>query len=196
MFHNEKVAWLLTKVGYKKEVMEMQKNIINKIKETLEDMNMPCEWRVEWFKQKHMIEIVVMIPVAMPLDERVSDQYGTVNSHDQFVFEETILLFDSRLAEIKNDNYLLSIPFDKEDGLYGGTIQALCKTLRLSVVQAISDLNEFIHDNQTVLFEMKWHNDNYLSTIKTMKDLNRFDYVIYSYPSDITEKVVDENEVE
>ena len=43
---------------------------------------------------------------------------------------------------------------------------------------------------------MKWHNDNYLSTIKTMKDLNRFDYVVYSYPSDITEKVVDENEVE
>ncbi|AZP05469.1 DUF3013 family protein [Jeotgalibaca ciconiae] len=174
----------------------MQKNIINKIQKTMESLHFPCEWRIEWFKQKHTIEIVVMIPVTLEKDSTVTDQYEKVNIHDNFVFEDAVLLYDTRLSDIKNSNYLATIEFDKEDGLYGGTIESICKNLRVSVGQAMNDLHEFLQDDAQVRFEIKWNDNNYQNTIKTLKDIDRFDYAIYSYPSEITEDVVDENEVE
>ncbi|MDE1547880.1 DUF3013 family protein [Jeotgalibaca caeni] len=174
----------------------MQKSMISYIQETMEDLHFPCEWRIEWFKQKHMIELLVMIPVELEEGQKLTDRYGVLNVGSKFVFEDAILLYDVHLAQIRNDNYITAIEFDEPDGMYGGTIQALCKNLRLTVGQAITQLEEFIVDENQSRFEMVWNDDNFQATIKTLKDTGRFDYTIYSYPSDITEDVVGSNELE
>lgn len=174
----------------------MQKSMINHIQTTMKELHFPCEWRIEWFKQKHMIEIVVMLPVQLDDESKLTDRYGTVNVQPKFVFEDAILLYDTHLAEIKNDNYIAALEFDEPDGLYGGTIQALCKNLRITVGQAIPQLRDFFEDEDISRFEMVWNDDNFQATMNTLKDTGRFDFTVYPYPSDITEEVVGTNELE
>lgn len=174
----------------------MQISMIEKLHQTMKELNFPCEWRIEWFKQKHMIEIAVMLPVHIPDDLSLTDRYGVSNIGETFVFEDTVLLYDVHLAEIRNDNYISTIEFDEPDGMYGGTIQAICKTLRLTVGQAIPQLEEFVQEESVSRFEMVWNDENFQATMNTLKDTGRFDYTIFAYPSDITEKVVGSNEVE
>ena len=176
---------------------KMQKSMIEKIHETMKELHFPCEWRIEWFKQKHMIEIVIMIPVsAKDNEEKIKDRYGIVNEKVDFIFEDTILLYDIHLAEIKDDNYITAIEFDEPDGLYGGTIQAICKNLRITVGEAMVQLKEFFSEENRMRFEIEWNDENYQSTIRTLKNSGRFDENIYTYPSDITEDLEENHGLE
>lgn len=175
----------------------MEKSMIEKIHETMISMHFPCEWRVEWFKQKHMIEIAVMIPISLGnRTQKVRDRYGDTNIDADFVFEDTLLLYDVHLAKISDDNYITAIEFDEPDGLYGGTILAICKNLRITVGEAITQLQEFLSDDEQARFEMEWNNENYQSTIQTLKDTGRFEQILYPYPSDITEDLEEKDDLE
>lgn len=171
--------------------------MIENIHETMKDLHFPCEWRIEWFKQKHMIEIVIMIPTSVSNDEdKVMDRYGIENEEAQFIFEDAILLYDIHLAEIRDDNYITAIEFDEPDGLYGGTIQAICKNLRITVGEAIVRLEEFFSEKDLMRFEMEWNDENYQSTIRNLKNIGRFDETLFYYPSDITEDLEENDELE
>lgn len=174
----------------------MQKSMIEYIHTTMNNLHFPCEWRIEWFKQKNMIEIVLMIPSHANEDARLEDKYGNSNLEDFFVFEDAILVYDLSLAEIQDDNYITALKFDEPGGLYGGTIEAMCKTLRITVMQAMTRLEEFLKDEDQTVFTIGWNEENYRSTIQTLKDTGRFDKTLYYYPSDITEDVEDDDEME
>ncbi len=100
------------------------------------------------------------------------------------------------MGVLKDDNYLATIAFDDEKGVSGGLIDAICKTMRLVIGEAVVELEEFLMSDAYDHFEIKWNNQNYLSTLQTLKDTSRFDTSIYSYPSELPEGVVKNNEVE
>lgn len=174
----------------------MQKSMIEYIHTAMKGHHFPCEWRIEWFKQKNMIEVVIMIPAHANEDERIEDKYGNANIESFFVFEDAILLYDINLAEIQDDNYITAIKFDEPGGMYGGTMDALCKTLRIAVMQAMTRLEEFLKDEDQSVFFIEWNEENYQSTIQTLKNTGRFDKTLYYYPSDITEDVEGTDEME
>ena len=196
MSQEERAELMITLGGNSKPNEEKKDTMIDHIQKKMQHQHFPCEWRIELLKQKHIIEIVVMIPVELGIEKTFTDRYGKRNTKSKFVFEDTVLLYDARLAEIKDDNYITTLSFDEPDGFYGGTIEAICKNLRLTVGEAIPQLNEFIHDDDQNHFELNWNEDSFQTTIKTLKDTGRFDYTIYAYPLENTGETVEANEME
>lgn len=174
----------------------MRNNMIERITNTMNNLHFPCEWRIQWFEREQKVEIIFMLEVNAHEDTKVTDKYQSVNHGNQFVFEDAVLLFHPNLAVLKDDNYLATIAFDDEKGVSGGLVDALCKTMRLVIGEAVVKLEEFMMSGTYDRFEIKWHKNNYLSTVQTLKDTARFDALIYSYPSELPEGVVGNNEVE
>lgn len=174
----------------------MRNNMIERITDTMNALHFPCEWRIQWFEREQKVEIILMLEVHAPENTKLTDKYQSVNSSDHFVFEDVVLLFHPNLGVLKDDNYLATIAFDDEKGVSGGLIDAICKTMRLVIGEAVVELEEFLMSDAYDHFEIKWNNQNYLSTLQTLKDTSRFDTSIYSYPSELPEGVVKNNEVE
>lgn len=192
----ERAKLMITLGGKSKTNNEKTDSMIERIEKVMKEQHFPCEWRIEWLKQKHMIEIVVMIPVELDAGKTMTDRYGMTSTRSNIIFEDTVLLYNARLAEIKNENYITTLAFDEPEGLYGGTIEAICKNLRLTVGEAIPQLQEFLNDENQHYFELNWNESSYKTTLKTLKDTGRFDYTIYTYPLEKTGETVKPNEVE
>lgn len=174
----------------------MRNNMIERITDTMNKLHFPCEWRIQWFEREQKVEIIFMFEVKAHENTKVTDKYQNVNHSNQFVFEDAVLLFHPNLAVLKDDNYLATVAFDDENGVSGGLVDALCKTMRLVIGDASVELEEFMMSDTYDHFEVKWNKRNYLSTVQTLKDTGRFDASIYSYPSELPEGVVENNEVE
>ncbi|MGP6139707.1 MULTISPECIES: DUF3013 family protein [unclassified Jeotgalibaca] len=174
----------------------MRNNMIERITNTMNELHFPCEWRIQWFQREQKVEIIFMFEVNASEQLEVADKYQTVNSSNQFVFEDAVLLYHPHLAILKDDNYLTTIAFDDDKGISGGLIDAVCKTMRLVIGEAIVELEEFLVSDDLSHFEIDWNSNNFLSTMQTYKDTGRFDATIYSYPSELPEGVVENNEVE
>lgn len=174
----------------------MRNNMIARLTQTMNDLHFPCEWRIQWFQREQKIEIILMVEVNAPENIVLTDKYQTANNDTQFVFEDAVLLYHPNLALLRDDNYLATIAFDGDNGISGGMIDALCKTMRLAVGAAMVELEEFLVDATYAHFEIVWNHENYLSALQTLKDTGRFDATVYSYPSELPEGVVENNEVE
>ena len=98
----------------------MDKSMIDKIHEELEEQQLPCEWRLEWHKPFHTVEIVLLLEVSYPPDNSISDIFGHSNHEDRFVFEDSDLVDDRASSKIKTAEDLAGIPFDPEEGSPGG----------------------------------------------------------------------------
>ena len=174
----------------------MRNNMIERLTDTLNNLHFPCEWRIQWFEREQKIEVIFMFEVKANENIKVMDKYQSVNHSNQFIFEDAVLLFHPSLAVLKDENYLATIAFDDEKGISGGLIDAFCKTMRLVIGEALVELDEFMTSDAYDRFEIKWNKHNYLSTVQTLRDTARFDTLIYSYPSELPEGVVGNNEVE
>lgn len=174
----------------------MHNNMIERLTDTMNSLQFPCEWRIQWFQREQKVEIIFLIEIVAPENLEVADKYQTVNSTNQFVFEDAVLIYHPYLEILEDDNYLTTVAFDDENGISGGLIDALCKTLRLVIGEAIVEIEEFLKDENHSHFKIDWNNSNFLSTLETLKSIKRFDTTIYSYPSELPEGVVGKNEVE
>lgn len=169
----------------------MQKNMIERIADTMNVLHFPCEWRIQWFQREQKVEIFFMFEVDLKSHCMIQDKYHTVNSSDQFVFEDAVLFYHPHLAYSKDDNYLTTLAFDSMNGLSGGMIDSICKTLRLIVGEAVVELEEFLENERYDHFQIEWNEQNFLSILKTFKETGRFDTTIYSYPTEVSEGVVE-----
>ena len=160
----------------------MNKSMIDKLHEELEEQHLPCEWRLEWHKPFHTVEIVLLLEVSYPPDNSISDIFGHSNHEDRFIFEDSVLFYDRASSKIKTEEYLTGIPFDRKKGIQGGLAEAVVKNIRLTVGEANTKLRDFLKGEGESSFELHWNELNFMQTIETLKELGRFDETYYRYP--------------
>jgi hypothetical protein len=164
------------------EGIGMDSDMVSLIKLKLEEQHLPCEWRLEWHKTFHTVEIVLLLEVVHPPDNTLWDKHGSTNYEDTFIFEDSILLYDRQNSKIRTDEYLASVPFDRKKGMQGGLVDTLVKNIRLTVNAANNELRDFLLDRGEPLFEMHWNEQNFLASLDTLKKIGRYDETYYRYP--------------
>lgn len=160
----------------------MDSDMVSLIKLKLEEQYLPCEWRLEWHKTFHTVEIVLLLEVVHPPDNTLWDKYGSTNYEDKFIFEDSIVLYDRQTSKIRMDEYLASVPFDRKKGIQGGLVDALVKNIRITVNAANNELRDFLSNGEQSLFEMHWNEQNFLASLDTLKKIGRYDESYYRYP--------------
>ena len=160
----------------------MEKSMIDRIHEELKEQYLPCEWRLEWHKPFHTVEIVLLLEVRYPPDNSISDKFGHSNHEDRFIFEDSVVFYDRSASKIRTDDYLAGIAFDRKKGIQGGLAKAVVKNIRLTLGEANSNLREFLTDEGKASFELHWNELNFVQTIETLKEIGRYDETYYRYP--------------
>lgn len=160
----------------------MEMDMISLLQMKMEEQQLPCEWRIEWHKTFHTVEIVLLLEVVHLSDNTVIDKYGYSNYDENFIFEDSVLLYDREFSKSAIDDYLSRIPFDRKKGIQGGFADAIVKTIRLTVNAANNELREFVSDKGKSLFEMHWNEQNFLTSQETLKKIGRYDETYYRYP--------------
>lgn len=163
--------------------MMAQESVLDYLGEALEESDFEFDWKLEWDKKQHAIEVYFSI-FAEKNEENIviEDIEGTTAQGDIIQFEDAICLFDPKKSKIQMDNYLKAFPVDFKIGIEKGYIDALLKTLRIVVTEGQSDLLDFATDPTIEEFELNWNDTNFDGTIKTLKDINRYNEEKLSYP--------------
>lgn len=160
-----------------------QETLIDYLGEALEESDFEFDWKLEWNKKQHAIEVYFSIFAEQKEDNIIiEDIEGTAAQNEIIQFEDAICFFDPKKSKIQMDNYLKAFPFDFKMGIEKGYIEAILKTLRIVVTEGQSDLLDFASDPTIEEFELNWNDTNFDGTIKTLKDINRYSEEKLLYP--------------
>ncbi|WP_407370605.1 DUF3013 family protein [Carnobacterium sp.] len=160
-----------------------QETLLDYLGEALEESDFEFDWKLEWNKRQHAIELYFSIFAENKENHVViEDVEGTANEGEIIQFEDAICFFDPKKSKIQMDNYLKAIPFDFKMSIEKGYVDAVLKTLRIVVTEGQSDLLDFATDPSIDTFELNWNDTNFDGTIKTLKDINRYSEEKLIYP--------------
>lgn len=160
----------------------MNKDIIDYLQESLEQKEPFFDWELNWNKRQHVIELFITIYTEMESEVVIQDTEGTVNKEEGIQFEDAICFYDPDKSKIVTDDYLHAFPFSIKKGLEKGYLDAVIKVLRIVVGEGQTNLEEFVRNPEVETFELVWNEGNFNQTIETLKDTNRYDTTLVSYP--------------
>lgn len=140
------------------------------------EMHPNFQWKIVKNSEKHIVEVYFTFLIDVPKDIQVQDSEGSVNEPGVLQFEDVICFYDPHVSHVSADHYLIAFPFDLDQGMEKGFIDAVCKHLNIVATQGSASLREFIQTPTFDQFELSWNNQNFEGTIQTLKDIDRYSY--------------------
>ena len=84
-----------------------QETVLDYLGEALEESDFEFDWKLEWNKRQHAIELYFSIFAENKENHVViEDVEGTANEGEIIQFEDAICFFDPKKSKIQMDNYL------------------------------------------------------------------------------------------
>lgn len=132
------------------------------------------QWRMVSDRHKRALEIYFVVSLDQTADYFVQDVNGQVNQNEFIQFEDVVCIYDADNHRIVPDNYLYALPFNVDEGIEEGHVDALLKQLNIIIAGANSQLREFLLDEKQTEFELEWHQRNFENTIATLQNTKNY----------------------
>lgn len=142
-------------------------------KNMLENAN-NYQWRIVYDSHKRALEVYFVISFEQDTNQSVQDVNGQVNRSNLIQLEDVICFYDENNHHIVSKNYLYALPFNVEDGIEEGHVDALLKQLNIIIASAPSQMRDFLLDANQDEFALEWHEVNYKNTIATLKNTKHY----------------------
>lgn len=182
-------------VEYKKDeegVETVETDLTHYIYEKMLDHAKNYQWRIVADSHKNALELYFVISLENETSQYVQDINGQVNEKSLIQFEDVICLYDESSNRIEPKNYLYALPFNVDDGIDEGLVDALLKQLNILVAGAKSQIREFLLDASQDEFTLEWHNVNFKNTIETLKDTNNYSMNRLTFEKQDNKSLVDQ----
>lgn len=152
----------------------METDLTNYIYEKMVNNAKNYQWRIVADSQKNALEIYFVVSLENEADQYVQDVNGQVNQDKLIQLEDVICIYNDKNNRIEPKNYLYALPFNPENGIEEGHVDALLKQLNIIIAGANSQIREFLLDASQNEFKLEWHDVNFSNTIETLKDTRNY----------------------
>lgn len=132
------------------------------------------QWRIVYDSYKRALEVYFVISFEQDTNQSVQDVNGQVNRSNLIQLEDVICFYDENNHRVVSKNYLYALPFNVEEGIEEGHVDALLKQLNIIIASAPSQMRDFLLDVNQDEFVLEWHEVNYKNTIATLKNTNHY----------------------
>ena len=152
----------------------METDLTNYIYEKMVDNAKNYQCRIVADSHKNALEIYFVVYLENEADQYVQDVNGQVNQDKLIQLEDVICIYNGINNRIEPENYLYALPFNPENGIEEGHVDALLKQLNIIIAGANSQIREFLLDASQNEFKLEWHDVNFSNTIETLKDTRNY----------------------
>ncbi len=132
------------------------------------------QWRLVFDSHKQALEIYFVIALKAEEAKYVQDVNGSVNRSELLQYEHVACFYNADENRIVPGNYLYAVPFNPNEGIAKGIVDAYLKQQHILVSSVHGQLREFLLDDSQKEFTMEWNEKYVTDTINTMKETNRY----------------------
>lgn len=152
-----------------------QKNLlVEYIAENLRELHPFFQWKSVENQSKNIVEVYITFREKVNEETQVQDIIGQNNTRGYIQFEDVICFYDPKISHIRPENYLKSFPFDYNQGIEKGFVEAVLKQLHIEATNGHGRLKEFVEDDTISEFSMEWSDENFEMTLQTLRDTKRY----------------------
>lgn len=166
--------------------------LTNFIKEQLYLNRADFQWKLIQNSNKKVLELFFTFRIEPEFEEHVEDIFGQKNKAGYIQFEDALLFYDPKESITSTDQYLYAIPVATNQGVEKGMIEATLKHLILTINAGRNQLREFLRDPGQQYFELEWNEQNFLESVRLLKDTNRYDNELLDIDFEAEESLMDE----
>lgn len=136
--------------------MKKEKNMLYFLEAQLEKYLGDYDFAIDWNTKNHTVEIIAVIYAENKTDQVIDDVTGVQTEEDIIEFEDSLMLYNPEKFVPSTEEYLTTIPYEGKKGMKKSVMTALAKHLGQVLTDGESDLLDFLADDETEVFELKW----------------------------------------
>ncbi|MDR2832794.1 MAG: DUF3013 family protein [Streptococcaceae bacterium] len=127
-------------------------NLYTYLEKTLEETMGEYEFALDWSKKDRTIKTSIRLFAENPHNIDFEDKHAIVSKEGVIEFEDSAIFYGkSKETSIKQEDYLVTIPFDEKIGLEKGVVDAFANSLKDMMDEGQSDLLQFIEESSLVM---------------------------------------------
>ncbi|MEW4354605.1 DUF3013 family protein [Streptococcus pneumoniae] len=115
----------------------------------------PYDFEINWDKKNHAVEVAFLLEVENKAGVETVDDEGNVTTEDIF-FEEAVLFYNPLKSTVKEEDYLVTIPYEQKKGLSSEFIAYFVAFLAETAEKGLDDLMDFLADDEAEEFAINW----------------------------------------
>ncbi|MGX7091447.1 DUF3013 family protein [Hutsoniella sourekii] len=135
-----------------------------------------CEWLVEGQQSSPVLTLTLQFQFDNPHHITFIDQQGQEVHADPVPFETNIYFYRPDILVPNRDRCLCAFPVDPQLGIPYGELVVIVKYLRIIANSSRSQWWEFILQNQSGTFQLKWNDKEFNQHRELMMDRHRYSY--------------------
>ncbi|MBF0777889.1 DUF3013 family protein [Streptococcus cuniculi] len=122
------------------------------------EQQFPYDFEINWDKKNHAVEVAFLLEVENSAGIETVDDEGNATTDDIF-FEEAVLFYNPLKSRVKEEDYLVSIPYEQKKGLSSEFIAYFVQFLAETAEKGLDDLIDFLADNEVEEFAISWNQE-------------------------------------
>lgn len=117
------------------------------------------DFAIDWDKRNQTIEVIVRLYAQNNQAALIEDAEGVTSEEDVIEFEDGLLFYNPEKSQFDPEEYLAVLPYEGKRGLPTYYIESVAKYLQIVLEEGLSDLMDFLQDEDAEVFELKWKED-------------------------------------
>ncbi|WP_140801103.1 DUF3013 family protein, partial [Streptococcus mutans] len=136
------------------------------------------DYALDWNKKNHAVELSFVLEVQNADSVETIDDKGEVSNED-IIFEDYVLFYNPAKSKFDADDYLVTVPYDPKKGLSREYLAYFADFLNEVADQGLSDLMDFLADEEAVEFAMVWNEEAFENGRAGLEETEYYGYPRY-----------------
>ena len=142
------------------------------------DKHFHYDYALDWNKKNHAVELSFVLEVQNADSVETIDNKGEVSNED-IIFEDYVLFYNPAKSKFDADDYLVTVPYDPKKGLSREYLAYFADFLNEVADQGLSDLMDFLADEEAVEFAMVWNEEAFENGRAGLEETEFYPYPRY-----------------
>ncbi|NLQ99380.1 DUF3013 family protein [Streptococcus mutans] len=142
------------------------------------DKHFHYDYALDWNKKNHAVELSFVLEVQNTDSVETVDDKGEVSNED-IIFEDYVLFYNPAKSKFDADDYLVTVPYDPKKGLSREYLAYFADFLNEVADQGLSDLMDFLADEEAVEFAMVWNEEAFENGRAGLEETEFYPYPRY-----------------
>ncbi|MBF0787563.1 MULTISPECIES: DUF3013 family protein [unclassified Streptococcus] len=142
------------------------------------EQGFPYDFEMEWDKKNHSVEVAFLLEVENKAGIETVDDEGNTTTEDIF-FEEVVLFYNPLKSRVKEEDYLVAIPYEPKKGLSSEFIAYFVAFLAETAEKGLDDLMDFLADDEAEEFAIAWDKEAFEAGRVKLAERDFFPYPRY-----------------
>ena len=142
------------------------------------DKHFHYDYALDWNKKNHAVELSFVLEVQNADSVETIDDKGEVSNED-IIFEDYVLFYNPAKSKFDADDYLVTVPYAPKKGLSREYLAYFADFLNEVADQGLSDLMDFLADEEAVEFAMVWNEEAFENGRAELEETEYYGYPRY-----------------